>query len=99
MYGNNHAREFVDTFIKRYREVTSDLFMCAIIGLDMFGYLVVAAQSFNFTGGSRDELYNRVFEVLQCLYYKEMLHEPNGDMFDKSLLDKLVHQIINNWPN
>lgn len=89
MYGNNHAREFVDTFIKRYREVTSDLFMCAIIGLDMFGYLVVAAQSFNFTGGSRDELYNRVFEVLQCLYYKEMLHEPNGDMFDKSLLDKL----------
>lgn len=89
MYGNNHAREFVDTFIERYREVTSDLFMCAVIGLDMFGYLVVAAQSFNFMGDSRDELYNRVFEVLQCLYYKDTLHEPDGDELDKILLDTL----------
>lgn len=89
VYGNNHAREFVDTFIERYREVTSDLFMCAAIGLDMFGYLVVAAQSFNFIGDSKDELYNRVFEVLQCLYYKDMLHEPEGNTFDKILLDTL----------
>lgn len=90
MYRDNHAREFVDTFIERYREVTSDLFMCAIIGLDMFGYLVVAAQSFNFMGDSRDELYNRVFEVLQCLYYKDGLVEPEGNALDKALVDKLA---------
>lgn len=58
---------FVDQKIELYREVTSDLFMCAAMELNMFGYLVVAAEILKFSGEELRTQLQRVFFVEQSL--------------------------------
>lgn len=58
---------FVDQKIELYREVTSDLFMCAAMKLNMFGYLVVAAEILKFSGEELHAQLQRVFFVEQSL--------------------------------
>ena len=58
---------FVDQKIELYREVTSDLFMCAAMKLNMFGYLVVAAEILKFSGKELQTQLQRVFFVEQSL--------------------------------
>lgn len=57
----------IDAIIEMYREVTSDLFMCGIIGLDAFGYLVVVAEYFEFNEVNEEGLLARILWVLQCI--------------------------------
>lgn len=66
-YGKGGMEELVDTQIELYREITSDLFMCAIMGLDSWGYLVVVAENFVFRKNTEHALYSRVYKVLECL--------------------------------
>lgn len=60
--------DFVDQRINFYREVTSDLFMCAMMDLDGFGYLIVAAEILKFHRRNQKIQIQRVSLVLQCLY-------------------------------
>lgn len=46
--------DFVDQKIELYREVTSDLFMCATMKLNIWGYLVVVSEMFDFKSANRD---------------------------------------------
>lgn len=62
--------EFVEQDVSIYREVTSDLFMCAAMELDFFGYLIVAAEMLKFNRWNEEAQMDRVSYVLQCLYAK-----------------------------
>lgn len=70
-----HSEEEINNFVWQdvciYRETTSDLFMCAVMNLDFFGYLVVAAEMLKFDSQSEDMQMKRVSYVLQCLYVRE----------------------------
>lgn len=66
-YEEGGMGELADTQIELYREITSDLFMCAIMGLDAWGYLVVVAENFVFRKSTEHALYSRVCKVLECL--------------------------------
>lgn len=59
---------FIDQDVSIYREATSDLFMCAAMELDFFGYLVVAAEMLKFDERNKAAQMDRVSYVLQCLY-------------------------------
>lgn len=65
------SREGIENYVTKktnfYREVTSDLFMCAMMDLDGFGYLVVAAEIFKFNSENQEIQIQRVSLVLQCL--------------------------------
>lgn len=80
----------VDSIIEMYREVTSDLFMCAIMGLTVFGYLVVVAEYFEFREENREGLLTRIYWVLQCLAYGETFEEYLNARWteQKELLEK-----------
>lgn len=99
--------EFVEQNVELYREVTSDLFMCAVMNLDMFGYLVVAAEVLKFNALNYPRQLQRVFLVEQCLAMKvddgidkEEFYEHIEDRknqfhceFQKKLRDELVKQL------
>lgn len=89
---------FVDQKIELYREVTSDLFMCAAMELNMFGYLVVAAEILKFSGEELHTQLQRVFFVEQSLAMgdiddnKERFYEnidAQKDNFHKDFRKKL----------
>lgn len=69
-YSENMIHEFIQGKIDIYREITSDLFMCSMMGLDSFGYLVVVAENFVFKEKNKAAMYQRVSMVLQCLSKK-----------------------------
>lgn len=86
--------ELVDTQIELYREITSDLFMCAIMGLDAWGYLVVVAENFVFRKDTGDALYSRVYKVLECLLKIDLGEEEfNSDNFTLKLMSILKKEI------
>ncbi len=70
-----YCRDDINIFVQQevliYRETTSDLFMCASMNLDFFGYLVVAAEMLKFDRQNKDMQMKRVSCVLQCLYVRE----------------------------
>lgn len=77
-----------------YREVTSDLFMCGIMGLDFWGYLVIAAEYFGFREREEAGLYLRVMMVLQCLTIEQPGEKLKGEEFDKKLFERLRDEAI-----
>lgn len=77
-----------------YREVTSDLFMCGIMGLDFWGYLVIAAEYFGFREREEAGLYLRVMMVLQCLTIEQPGEKLEGEEFDKKLFERLRDEAI-----
>lgn len=77
-----------------YREVTSDLFMCGIMGLDFWGYLVIAAEYFGFREREEAGLYLRVMLVLQCLTIEQPGEKLKGEDFDKMLFERLRDEAI-----
>lgn len=82
--------DHVDNIIEMYREVTSDLYMCGIMGLNIFGYLVMAAEYFELRVDNEEGLLTRIFWVLQCIA------ESDGklDNLDKYLCDELYKQTV-----
>lgn len=83
----------VNSKIEIYREVTSDLFMCSIMGLNSFGYLVVVAENFVFTEDNRGALYERVSMVLQCLCKKRDGEKLDAEEYEQNLMDTLVGEV------
>lgn len=74
---------FVNHLIMRYREITSDLFMCAMLDLNSLGYLVIAAETLLINNTAQ---YYRVSLVLQCLSPARRESELDSDDFDKELM-------------
>lgn len=60
--------EHIYSIIEMYREVTSDLFMCAIMNLDVFGYLVVVAEYMQLREVNTEGVLSRIFWIVQCFY-------------------------------
>lgn len=84
--------QHVDSITEIYREVTSDLFMCAIMGLEGFGYLVVVAEYIELREENEEGVLARVFWVLQCLareYEKE-----NSSCTSHLNMDKYLYTIM-----
>lgn len=81
--------ELIDTSVDLYREVTSDLFMCSIMDLDVWGYLMVVSETFVFRKGTEDALYRRISMVLQCLMKCDDKIELNEDTYNDCLLSAL----------
>ena len=86
-YTKVDIHEFVHGKIDIYREVTSDLFMCSIMRLESFGYLVIVAENFVFVRSNKNTLYQRVSAVLQCLCKKRYGDILGSEEFDKDLMD------------
>ena len=84
-YWSNGIYDFVSQKIELYREITSDLFMCAIMNLDPFGYLVVVAEMLKFNEFNRDVQMERVSIILQCLYEVENKGKTNLKTWRESL--------------
>ncbi|MCD8371198.1 MAG: Atg14 domain-containing protein [Clostridiales bacterium] len=61
----------VRSSVELYREIASDMFMCSIMGLTVWGYMVIAAQTFVFRKESENPLYLRTSMVVQGLIRKE----------------------------
>lgn len=73
-FGSVYNRKLYDTVynsIDLYREVTADLYMCSMMGLEVWGYLVVVAETFVFRGDTKSALFRRIFLVVQCLLKDE----------------------------
>ena len=77
-----------------YREVTSDLFMCGIMGLDFWGYLVIPAEYFGLREREEAGLYLRVMMVLQCLIIEQPGEKLKGGEVDKKLFERLREEAI-----
>ncbi len=90
VYGEKYLiNNFVHSKSMLYREVTSDLFMCSIMGLNSFGYLVVVAETFAFTEDNKGIQYERVSIVLQCLCSKR-----NGENLDAAEFEEDLMEIL-----
>ena len=85
-YQGSRIDEFINNHIELYREITSDLFMCSMMGLDLFGYLVIAAENFAFNSDNELALYRRVSLVLQCLCKSRDRRELDSEKFSEELL-------------
>lgn len=83
---------FISQKIELYREITSDLFMCAVMDLDFFGYLVVAAEMLKFLGDNADIQMERVSVVLQCLCAAEGAKELNKENWKQSLEKRMEEE-------
>ena len=83
---------FISQKIELYREITSDLFMCAVMNLDFFGYLVVAAQMLKFTESNIDIQMERVSVILQCLCASEGTEELNKENWKQSLEKRMEEE-------
>ena len=81
--------DFVDQKIELYREVTSDLFMCAAMKLNIWGYLVVVSEMFDFKSANRDAQLQRVFLVGQCLCKKGQVEGEFREEVKNSLVKEL----------
>lgn len=92
-YSEEMVADYVDSKIKYYREVTSDLFMCAAMGLMAFGYLVIAAENFVFRKNNKDALYKRISIVLQCLIAKDSGNDLDSEIYDQKLTNILRREI------
>lgn len=92
-YQGEKIGEFINSYIDCYREVTSDLFMCSMMGLNGFGYLVIVAENFAFNEENEFALYKRISFVLQCLSKKRNKTELNADDFSRDLLEILCHEL------
>ncbi len=69
---------FIQDEINWYREATSDLFMCGIMDLSAWGYLVIVAATFVFNSKSDRAQYRRVALVVECLIQQ---NEKNLNQF------------------
>lgn len=92
-YQGREIREFINSYVDCYREVTSDLFMCSIMGVNAVGYLVIAAENFVFNDDSEFALYKRISFVLQCLSEKRNKMELSAEDFSKELVEILCHEL------
>lgn len=90
-YQGGHIEEFISINIESYREITSDLFMCSMIGLDSFGYLMVAAENFIFNSENELVQYKRISLVLQCLSKNKKA--LTAEKFSEELLKILCDQL------
>ncbi len=92
-YQESRITEFINSKMECYLEVTSDLFMCSMMGLKPFGYLVVAAENFMFNDESTLTLYNRISLVLQCLSKKREKTKLNMEDFSQELMEILCNEL------
>ena len=93
-YRGERIREFISSQTECYREVTSDLFMCSMMGLNAIGYLVVVAENFVFNSSNELALYKRISLVLQCLSKKRKEGKWDKKAFSDELLDVLCREIV-----
>lgn len=92
-YQDSRIREFITSQMEYYIEVTSDIFMCSMMGLEIFGYLVVAAENFVFNNENELMLYKRMSLVLQCLSKERAGENLTTEIFSNELLDTLRREI------
>lgn len=92
-YQEGRIEEFINNRIEAYREVTSDLFMCSMMGLNTFGYLVVVAENFVFSSENELMQYKRISLVLQCLSKKREGLVLDTEKFSDELLEILCHEL------
>lgn len=91
IHQRGRIEEFISSNIEFYREITSDLFMCSLMGLDSFGYLMVAAENFVFNSANELVQHKRVSLVLQCLSKNK--REMTAEKFSKELSEILCHEL------
>lgn len=84
------TKAFVWQKIELYREMTSDLFMCAMMNLDIFGYLVVVTEILKFGENNWWPQEQRVSLVLQCLNEKDSLGSHDDKREFGNVLEKRV---------
>ncbi len=92
-YQEGRIEEFIDNQIETYREITSDLFMCSMMGLNIFGYLVVVAENYVFNRANECALYKRISIVLQCLCKRREEMKLDAEKFSEELLETLCSEL------
>lgn len=91
-YEAEWMEHFVDQKIEFYREVTSDLFMCATMDLTCFGYLIVAAEMLDFHEPSKKVQLERVFLVLECLNENRTKKEEDTRSVEEEIRSAILAQ-------
>lgn len=85
--------ELISSTIDLYREITADLFMCAVMKFTAWGYLIFFAETHEFTENIEMELYRRIFSVVQCFIAKEKGHTPSDEEFEKYLNEMVCKEV------
>lgn len=89
-YGEDRVWDYVMKQVALYREVTSDLFMCVMMDLNLWGYLVVAAEIFTFREHNSGFLFYRISMILQCLSVGAGQKVDDEKQFKKNLQDMAI---------